>query len=103
VGAKLGVRSRWPAVRQLEAPSVPARPACAAAFGFDGVGVEDPVRADAHQDLGPGVGQPVGEGDGVIAGVEDEHGDLAVGGQQTHQPAYLVDGGRLLTYDDPLG
>jgi hypothetical protein len=40
--------------------------------------MEDPARRDADEDLAAGVSKPVGDGDGVVAGVEGEQRHLPV-------------------------
>ncbi len=50
------------------------------------------VGADADEDLGSGVAQPMAEGDWVIAGVEDEHRDYFVVRQQADDALHLLDG-----------
>ena len=79
-------------VRQGEAGAVAARTAAGARRRRLGVGME--VAADPDQRLGPGAGQPGAEGDGVVAGVEDEQRDGLVLGQEPHEAFHLVDGGR---------
>ena len=56
--------------------------------------MEDPVRADAHKHLGARLGQPGADGDGVVAGVEDEQRHVTLVGKQIHEVAHLGDGGR---------
>ena len=91
---EFGVR-RWRNGRvfELEAPAVSARPALGSGHSRGGVGVEHPVRANAHQDLSVQVCEPRPQCDRVIAGVEDEQWERALAFEQVGAPAYLVDRG----------
>ena len=51
------------------------------------IGVEDPVVPNPTQHLGPGVREAIGEGDRVVASVEDEERHVTVTGQQVDQAA----------------
>ena len=79
---------------QNEAVSVAAGPPGGAGGPRGGIGMEDPFGADACQHLGWGVGQPCADGDGVIAGVEDEHGVGVVVAEEADEALHLVDGRR---------
>ncbi len=77
VGAAVGA-----GVGALGAPPVAARASFAPARTTLGrLGVENAVVADADHYLGARVAQPVGQAGGVVAGIEDEDGHGAVGGQ----------------------
>ena len=68
--------------------------------------MKDTFRADPHEDLGSGVGQPNGERDRVIAGVEHEHRcHVAVNSGKTGELVDLVDGDGhgVLVWCDPSG
>ena len=65
-----------------------------AGCGCDRVGVEDPVVTDADHDRCAEIGQRVGERDGVVAGVEDEHrhraGAVIGGGEAGDQLSWVI-------------
>ncbi|MGH3664890.1 MAG: hypothetical protein ACRDU8_02155, partial [Egibacteraceae bacterium] len=76
--------------------AVAAGPPDGARLGGLEVGVEYPVVTDAHQHLRTDVREPGAQGDGVIAGVEHEHGHLAVavvGVEERDEVTHLGDGG----------
>ncbi len=76
---------------ECEAVPVAARPSPLALGSGCGLGVEHPLGADPHEDLGSGVGQSVAERGRVVSGVEDEHRDVCLGGEQPHEAADLVE------------
>ena len=79
-------------VRTPEPGAVTAGPAGRAGGCRGGVGIEDPVGADADQHAGPGVRQSGAERDRIVAGVEHEQWQLTVVGEAPDEALHLGDG-----------